>query len=67
MTMNRANHLFTPEMLYGLNKTMDEMDLAGLVKWRDHIIGNPYSLEGVTERIVKMLDERIKNAHTNKS
>jgi hypothetical protein len=58
-TNMKADHLFTPNTLSELYTAMDAMGINELVKWKEHVTNHPYSLEGVSIRILEMLDEKL--------
>jgi hypothetical protein len=62
-----AKHLLSPNTISELYQAMSAMGIEELTKWREHVIGNPYSLEGVSQKIIEMLDERIADVSKDKS
>jgi hypothetical protein len=55
----RCRNFFTKQTIRGLEDGMDEMMTKELLIWRKHAEENPYSIPGVSARVIEMLDAKI--------
>jgi hypothetical protein len=53
------DHLFNRMFMADLELAMAAMTVPGLERWKQHVIDNPYSLEGVSKRMIEILDGEI--------